>query len=56
MILIWISDKCVFKKSAAIYEGHLKISWAGGKYAAVMQREAVNVIPSFSGGSNVVAA
>jgi hypothetical protein len=36
-----------------IYEGRLKISWSG---AAIMQREAVNLVPSFSGGDNVVVA
>jgi hypothetical protein len=40
-----------------LYEGRLKSSWTGGSApAAVMQREAVTVIPDFSGTGNVVVA
>jgi hypothetical protein len=39
-----------------IYEGHLKkfVDWR--QCAAVMQREAVTVMPSCGGGDNVVVA
>jgi hypothetical protein len=48
-----LTEVTLFSK---IYEGRLQSSWTGGICAAVMQREAVTVMPSCSGGGNVVVA
>jgi hypothetical protein len=45
--------QCTAVSLCSIYKGRMKSLWSGG-CAAVMQREAVTVMPSCSGGGNVV--